>query len=92
MRSAEIVSTAPAGLVDDPLRLGREPLGVARDKDQVVAAPREAVGIDSANPCRSAGDEGGALVSMAVVSMAVMGVAPVWLAVIGCATSTPFRN
>ena len=50
-----------AGVVDDPARQRSEPLAVPRHKNEVIAALREAIGVDRADPGRGAGDEGGAL-------------------------------
>jgi hypothetical protein len=43
---------------------GLQPRAIARDQDHVETASRQAVGIDRADPARSAGDEGGAAVTI----------------------------
>jgi hypothetical protein len=51
----------PAGLARQAFGQSREPLAVAGDKDQVVAAPRETIGVDGADARRGAGDKRGSL-------------------------------
>ena len=77
----------PAGFVGEPARQRCEPLPVARDQNEIVAALGQTIGVDRTDAGGCAGDEGSAFGS-AVMSVSI------WLVefVASQPMDRPFRN